>query len=135
MPKVRGPFEVKLSPLASSEVAKDAGVGRMSLEKQFHGALEGESRGEMLGVRSADQKSGGYVAMERFEGALDGRRGAFHLQHGSFMDAGKPEQSIRVVPGSGAGELAGLRGSMVVELGAKGEHVYVFEYELIEPSS
>jgi len=37
----------------------------MSLDKQFHGDIEGASKGEMLAVMSAIEGSAGYVAMEQ----------------------------------------------------------------------
>ena len=43
-----GPFDVKLNPL--DPYNKDAGalLGRMSIDKQFHGDLDATSKGEML---------------------------------------------------------------------------------------
>lgn len=127
---ITGPFEVALAPQALSTVAEPAGLGRLSLDKRFHGALEAVSQGEMLSWRSADKASGGYVALELVRGTLEGRAGSFVLQHSSTMARGVPAQSIAVVPESGTGELVGLAGRMVVEIGAAGQHAYVFDYEL-----
>ena len=77
----------------------------MSLDKQFHGALEATSRGEMIAYRSAVAGSAGYVAMETVRGTLDGRAGSFVLQHSSTMTRGVPAQSITVVPDSGTDAL------------------------------
>jgi hypothetical protein len=44
MTHATGTFEVKLSPLATDV----PGVGRMSIDKQFHSDLEAVSKGEML---------------------------------------------------------------------------------------
>ena len=129
MPKIRGPFEVKIAPQPLSDVASPAQLGRMSLDKRYDGELSATAQGEMLGWRTPDGKSGAYVAMERVEGTLAGRRGSFVLYHASAMEAGAPRQSIRVAPGSGSGELAGLTGSMSIEL-TDGRHEYVLEYEL-----
>src|SRR5258708_38428594 len=62
-----GTFEVKLTPQASDEKTEDASLGRMTIEKQFHGELEGTSKGQMLtaGTR-AKGSSGGYAAMETY---------------------------------------------------------------------
>ena len=124
-----GPFEVKLAPQALSSVAEQSGLGRMSIDKQFHGALEAASTGEMLGWRTASG-SGGYVAMETVRGTLDGRAGTFLLQHSSTMTRGEPAQSITVVPDSGTDALAGLAGRMVVDVAPGGAHSYRFEYTL-----
>ena len=126
---VRGPFSVNLTPHQEAEGVGDPQTMRMSLDKQFHGALEATSKGQMLGVRSADGASGGYVAIERVVGSLDGRDGSFVLQHSSTMHAGEQSQSIIVVPGSGTDALTGLTGSMTIEI-VDGDHFYVFEYEI-----
>jgi hypothetical protein len=125
-----GPFDVKLAPQALCAVAEHSGLGRMSLDKQFHGALEATSTGEMLAFRSATAGSAGYVAMETVRGTLDGRAGSFVLQHSSTMTRGEPAQSITVVPDSGTDALAGLAGRMVVEIAPGGAHSYRFDYTL-----
>ena len=51
--QANGPFEVKLNPESLSSVAENTGLGRMSLDKQFHGDLEAVSHGEMLAFRSS----------------------------------------------------------------------------------
>jgi hypothetical protein len=126
-----GPFEVKMNPQPLSEVAGSSGLGRMSLDKTYHGDLEATSQGEMLAFRSAVQGSAGYVAMETVSGTLHGRSGSFVLQHSSTMTRGAPTQSIRVVPDSGTGNLEGLAGSLVINI-AEGQHSYHFDYTLGE---
>ncbi len=125
-----GPFDVKLAPQSLSPVAEHSGLGRMSLDKQFHGALEAASTGEMIAFRSAVAGSAGYVAMETVRGTLDGRTGSFVLQHSSTLTRGEPAQSITVVPDSGTDALAGLAGRMVVDIAPGGAHSYRFEYTL-----
>ena len=125
-----GPFDVKLTPEPASAAAEAAGLGRMSLDKQFHGALQATSRGEMLAFRSATPGSAGYVAMETVRGTLDGHEGSFVLQHSSTVARGEPAQSITVVPDSATGALAGLAGRMTIEIAPGGAHSYRFEYTL-----
>jgi len=125
-----GPFDVKLAPQPLSGVAEPSGLGRMSLDKQFHGALQAASTGEMLAFRSATPGSAGYVAMETVRGTLDGRAGSFVLQHSSTLTRGEPTQSITVVPDSGTGELRGLAGRMVIDIAPDGAHAYRLEYTL-----
>ena len=124
-----GTFEVKLAPLTPHHAAEEAPLGRMSIDKEFHGDLEGTSRGEMLAAMTAVEGSAGYVAMERVTGALHGRRGTFVLQHSGTMNRGAPSLVISVVPDSGTGELAGLAGTMSIEI-AGGRHSYTFDYTL-----
>jgi len=126
---VSGSFDVKAGPLEPYN-KEDKAVGRYSLDKQFHGALEGTSRGEMLAFGTgAPGSSGGYVAIEKFTGKLEGRSGSFALQHNSTMTKGKADMNIFVVPDSGAGELAGISGKMQIANDA-GKHSYVFDYTL-----
>jgi hypothetical protein len=126
-----GSFEVKLSPEAMSAVAKESGLGRMSIDKSFSGSLTASSKGEMLAFRSSVQGSAGYVAMETVSGTLDGRKGSFVFQHSSTMTRGVPTQSITVVPDSGTDELNGLSGSMTIQI-EQGQHFYKFDYTLAE---
>ena len=125
-----GPFDVKLEPQTLSAVAEQSGLGRMSLAKEFRGALVATSTGEMLAFRSTTPGSAGYVAMETVRGTLDGRAGSFVLQHSSTMARSEPAQSITVVPDSGTDALAGLAGHMVIDIAPGGAHSYRFDYTL-----
>lgn len=127
MRQAMGTFDVKVSPLPGDEEGEATGIGRMQLEKQFHGALEASGSGQMLA--SGDGRMyGAYVAIEQIDGRLDGRVGAFALVHHARMNGGLPEGwTVSVVPGSGSGELAGISGSMAIEI-ADGVHRYVFDY-------
>ena len=126
-----GKFEVKMIPQAPVEGVGDPSVGRMSLDKQFHGGLEATSRGQMLAAMTDVEGSAGYVAIERVRGTLDGREGTFALQHSGTMTRGVPQLTITVVPDSGTGQLSGLAGTMTIDI-AQGEHSYGFEYTLAE---
>ncbi len=127
MPNIaKGPFEVRMTPSKSEE---DSPIARFTLDKRYHGGLEGESRGEMLSVGTAVKNSAGYVAFERFTGTLDGRSGTFALQHTATMNRGEGRLSIAVVPDSGTDELAGLSGSLSIQIEG-GAHAYLFEYAL-----
>jgi hypothetical protein len=130
--RASGEFVVKMMPQPADESTGTA-VGRMTIDKQFHGELEGTSKGQMLAVSTAVQGSAGYVAMEQVEATLHGRRGTFALQHSGTMSRGEPLLSVTVVPDSGTGELAGLSGRMTIEI-ADGKHSYEFEYTLAEAS-
>jgi len=128
-----GTFEVKVTPQKpDNKEAEAANIGRMSIDKQFHGDLEGTSKGEMLaaGTAGTDVKgSGGYVAMERITGTLKGRSGTFVLQHSGTMTRGAPQLSVTVVPDSATGQLVGLAGKMNIII-TDGKHSYDFEYTL-----
>lgn len=127
----RGNFEVKMAPLEPYNHDADAGLGRMSIDKTFQGDLQAISKGEMLSAGSPQTGSAGYVAIERVTGTLNGRRGSFALQHNATMHRGGYSLNVIVVPGSGAGELEGLSGTMEIIV-VDGEHSYEFEYECLE---
>jgi len=123
MPHASGTFEVKLTPQES------ANIGRMSIDKQFHGDLEATSKGEMLSAMTDVKGSAGYVALERVTGTLHGRSGSFVLQHSGTMTRGEPQLSVTVVPDSGTGELTGLAGALTIKNVEK-QHFYAFDYAL-----
>ncbi len=126
-----GTFEVRLSPQATDDSAEAATLGRMSIDKQFHGDLEATSKGQMLTAGTGVKGSAGYVAIERVSGTLDGHSGTFVLQHSGTMTRGAPQLTITVVPDSGTGQLVGLAGTMVITI-ADGKHSYEFEYKLAD---
>ncbi|HZF40896.1 MAG TPA: DUF3224 domain-containing protein, partial [Blastocatellia bacterium] len=107
----RGTFEVKLTP----QDDKDATLGRMTIDKKFHGDLEGVSKGQMLAASTAVEGSAGYVAIERVSGTLHGLSGSFALQHSGTMTRGATQLTITVVPDSGTEQLEGLAGKLTIK--------------------
>jgi len=124
-----GAFDVKIAPLEPAFKFDDNAITRFSLDKQFHGDLEAVSKGEMLAGGDPKKGSAGYVAMERVSGTLNGHTGTFLLQHKGTMQNGAYHTDIIVVPGSGAGQLTGLDGSMQIII-KDGKHSYDFAYAL-----
>jgi hypothetical protein len=127
----QGVFDVKLTPQLPEDKSEGSTLGRMLIEKQFHGDLEAVSLGQMLTGMTAVQGSGAYVAIERVSGTLNGRRGSFILHHLGIMVRGAPELNVTVVPDSGTGELVGLAGTMNIII-SDGKHSYDFAYSLPE---
>ena len=125
----RGTFTVKTAPLPSDEATAATSIGRYSLDKVYSGDLEAASAGEMLGAGSPATGTAGYVAIEQVTGRLDGRSGSFALQHFGTMQAGQFEINVRVVPGSGSGELEGIAGALTIVMKG-GNHAYALEYTL-----
>ncbi len=105
-------------------------LGRMTIDKTFHGGIEATSVGQMLTAMTDVKGSAGYVAVEFVTGKVEGRSGSFSLVHRGIMDHGKPELSVTVVPDSGTGELSGLTGSLTIDIAADGKHSYTFDYSL-----
>jgi hypothetical protein len=127
--RATGSFEVKLLPLDIAWAGDPPPFGRMSIDKQFAGDLEGSSQGEMLSAMSSVKGSAGYVAIEKVTGALHGRQGTFIFQHSATMNRGAPSLSVTVIPDSGTGDLTGLSGSLQIIIENK-KHSYIFEYTL-----
>jgi hypothetical protein len=131
MPRATGPFDVSLKPLSMDNEPGSDSLGRMSIEKQFRGDLEGTSKGQMLTGGTAIKNSAGYVAIERVTGSLKGRKGSFILQHTGLMNRGTPSLMITVVPDSGTDQLEGLKGTMTINIEA-GKHSYQLDYTLAD---
>jgi Protein of unknown function (DUF3224) len=129
--RANGTFEVKLNAQPPVENVGDPSVGRLSIDKRYHGDLDATSKGEMLAAGTDVKGSAGYVAIERVTGALHGRTGSFALLHRGVMTRGEPDLSVLVVPDSGTGQLIGLAGTMAINI-VEGKHFYDFEYTLAE---
>ncbi|RQP21980.1 DUF3224 domain-containing protein [Albitalea terrae] len=129
MQQALGEFDVKLPNQPPAEGTEAAQLGRRAILKEFRGDLQGSSLGEMLAAGSTVPGSAGYVAMERVEGSLAGRSGSFVLMHFGVMDRGQSSLTIRVVPDSGTDGLAGLIGTMNIDI-RDGHHFYRLDYEL-----
>ncbi|ETZ23054.1 DUF3224 domain-containing protein [Pedobacter sp. V48] len=124
--KATGKFEVNIIPQADREIPM---LSRMTIDKIFKGDLEGISQGQMLSAKTSNPKSAGYVAIERVEGVLQGKKGSFILQHSATMKKGVPSLTILVVPDSGTDDLVGLSGVFSITV-TDGKHFYDFNYSL-----
>jgi uncharacterized protein DUF3224 len=124
-----GTFEVKMTPQKDEGIG-DPSIGRMGVEKIYHGDLEGTGLAQMLAGMSADVKdSGVYVAIERVRGTLDGRTGSFAVHHRGIMNRGAQDLTIIVIPDSGTDGLKGIAGTMTIDI-KDGKHFYGFDYTL-----
>lgn len=126
--EAKGTFDVTLTPAPGD--ASGEGIDILMLEKTYSGGLQGVARGQMISHRTATEGSAGYVAMERVDAELDGRKGSFVLQHNGTMDRGDSALRITVVPDSGSGDLTALKGELQIVIKQNGEHHYVFNYSL-----
>lgn len=124
MKKIAGEFTVELQPQEDTTE-----VGRMLLAKEFSGSLSGVCAGQMLSIRGQRPGSAGYVAMEVFNGTLNGLTGSFAMQHTGTMNRGQQSLVINVVPDSGTDNLKGLTGVMHIRI-EDGKHYYDFDYRL-----
>lgn len=84
-------------------------LAEIRIRERFTGDIEGESTVRALQVQRPDQGAS-LVSMQRFRGTLGGRQGTFVLQGQETVENGRITATWFVVPGSGTGDLAGLRG-------------------------
>jgi len=131
--QAKGGFEVARTPQDALDAGDGVQVAHVRFDKRFHGPLEAASVVHMLAVGTDVPGSAAYVAIERIAGTLEGRSGSFLAQHNGTLDRGQPTLSVTVVPDSGTGELAGLRGRMAIDI-VDGAHFYTFDYALAEPA-
>lgn len=125
----KGIFEVKLTP--QEDKSGEGLVGQMTIDKQFHGDIEGTSKGLMIMAGTSVPGSAGYVALERVEASVNGRDGTFYLQHSGIMNRGEGTLTVVVIPDSGTNQLTGLSGSLGIKI-ENGKHFYEFDYEVAE---
>jgi len=127
MATISGEFSVGMAAQAAEDGS--AAIGRMVLDKRYHGALEARGAGQMLATHGSVAGSAAYVALETVSGSLQGREGSFALVHHGLMTRGQPSLDISVVPDSGTGSLAGLSGSMRIRVEGH-QHFYDFDFTL-----
>ncbi len=112
-PNTRKHAAAKITVHSSDAKPYDQTVGPALMEihisETFTGDIDGESTVRALQVQNQD-KSARMISMQRFSGKLGGRQGTFVLQGSETVENGKIKATWFVVPGSGTGDLAGLRG-------------------------
>lgn len=126
----KGPFTIK----RAAEPVHDRMttlLGRHTLDKVYSGDLVGTAAGEMLSASGTVPGSAGYVAIERVDGELSGRKGAFYLQHTGILNRGEGSLTVQVIPDSGTGDLVGLTGEMKIIIAPGGVHSYELSWEIV----
>lgn len=113
------------------EITTALPTGHLRMVKTYAGDVAGRSITQF--TSAYDQKSGvgTYVAMESFEGTVDGRRGTFNFVHAaSTSGSDRSDEYGLIVSGSGTGELAGITGSVSIAVDADGTHRIVLDHAL-----
>ena len=81
------------------------------MEKTYTGDVVGRSATLFTSAFDAAAGIGTYVAMESFEGSLDGAPGTFNFVHSATTGGtDRSAEHFAIVPSSGTGDLAGIRG-------------------------
>jgi Protein of unknown function (DUF3224) len=99
----------KYEPAPYEQPAAGPTLSRIHVEESFSGDIEGEGVTEFLQAARADG-SASFVGIERIAGKVAGREGTFLLQDAGVVEGNIVSGDWFVVPGSGTGQLAGLRG-------------------------
>lgn len=113
--------------------AADAGLptGFATMMKHYAGEVAGRSATRFAAAPDRSDVAGAYMAVESFEGSLGAASGAFDFAYsGTDHGAGRFGESFGIVPASGSGQLAGIRGTGGMAIDADGTHRIWFEYEL-----
>jgi hypothetical protein len=113
-------FTIELQP---GEALLDA-TGRFDFSKVWTGGMAGTSTGFMLSAGDPAAGKAGYVALELFQGSLDGLSGSVVLQQFGTMN-GESTLYYEFAPGSGTAELAGISGSLEIDTSGGGHDVRV----------
>lgn len=109
--------------------AGETRLNRIHVGKTFHGDLVGTSSTELLTV-ATQAGPVSYVGVELVRGILHGREGTFVLRHQAQSTDEDSWLTWVIVPTSGTGELAGIRGEGSIDIGPDGTHSYTLDYEL-----
>jgi hypothetical protein len=96
-------------PAGYDEPAQGPALTRILVEESFSGDIAGDGAVEFLQAARADG-SASFVGIERVSGGVDGREGTFLLQDTGTVDGNIVSGTWFVIPGSGTGQLSGLRG-------------------------
>ena len=102
---------------------------RAAVAKTFAGDISGDGHVEYLMMYRSDG-SATFVGLERIVGQVAGKTGSFVLQRTGVFENGMAKESYFVVPGSGTGDLRGLRGEGTSAVGHGIEHPLALNYEL-----
>lgn len=123
----KGTFSVKMSGEPPYDEVDGVSLSRASFDKEFAGPLTARSQVQMLAARTPVDDSAGYVAVERIVGTLESKEGSFVVLHLGLMTRGADQLTVVVVPDSGTGALAGIAGTMTIDI-VDGQHHYTLDY-------
>ena len=130
--RATGSFDVKVVPQKpDTQIARAANLSRLTIDKRFHGDLEGISKGEMLAMQSDVKGSAGYVALERITGKLKGKQRQLRpaaQRHHDARRAGLAASTWYRTPAAASSQASA--GKMSDQVNADGAHAYEFDFKL-----
>src|SRR5262249_17560702 len=106
----RGKIDVKMyEPATYDQPAEGPALVRIHVTEDFSGDIEGEGVAEFLQTARSESEAT-FVGVERVTGSIGGKSGTFVFQDEGTLAGTTVSGTWFVVPGSGTGELQGLRG-------------------------
>ena len=101
------------------------------MDKHYEGAVTGRSATLFTAAFDPATGVGTYVAMESFEGSVDGLAGAFNFVHSaSTGGSDRSAEYFAIVPSSGTGQLAGISGTGGLVIDPDGTHRIWLDYDV-----
>ena len=111
-----------------SEIDGAPRLVHVTVNQVYQGDVEGESTLVYL-MAWPSETIASFVGLERVVGRIGSRSGTFVLQHTGTLKDGIADAKWSVVPGSGTGELQGLRGEGGYVSGHVQPHPFPLDYD------
>lgn len=111
-----------------SEIEGSPKLTRTSVIKSYQGDVEGEGKLQYL-MMYRNAGSASFMGLERVTGSISGRLGSFVLQHTGTFEDGVARVTISVVPGSGTGDLLGIKGEGGFSVGHQPPYAMTLDYQ------
>ena len=111
------------------ELDGDSKLNKASVTQEFTGDFEGSGAWDAVLFCDQDGRSS-YTGLQHFTGTLGGRSGSFVARADGAFDGTEARSEWTVLPGSGTGDLEGLRGTGVASATSTPPGSYTFDYEL-----
>ncbi|MFI9506621.1 DUF3224 domain-containing protein [Nocardia sp. NPDC052566] len=125
-----GPF-VPTDVVADPTITTALPVNVATVAKEYQGEITGRSATVFTSAFDQQAGVGTYIAMESFDGALNGRSGTFNFAHSATIaGSDRSNEFFLIVPSSGTGDLTGITGTGGMTVAADGTHTVWFDYEL-----
>ena len=102
-------------------------LSRAAVEQAFEGDIEGTGAVQWLMCYRGDDTAD-FVGLQSVDGTVGGRSGSFVLRTSGTFD-GSEARELVVIPGSGAGDLHGLRGDGEFSAPIGSEATVALEYD------
>ena len=127
--QAKGTFEIKgWDEKPFNEMNGLPKLTRASVIKSYQGDITGDGTLEYL-MMYRDDGSASFIGLERLVGSIGGRSGSFVLQHSGIFKEGVATVTLVVVPGSGTGDLRGLRGNGEFAVGHQQPYSMTLDYD------